>query len=245
MGAELSIRDLRTKVSDGDRTFQVRVDSLHLEGGMALGLTGFSGTGKTMLLETLGLLRSCEQGGEYTLSLNGQSLPLIHRDKSGILSPAKIRAKHFGIVPQSGGLLPFLTTAENIALSQNLCRRIDPDWQSSLIEYLGLTGLETLLPSALSIGQRQRVAIARALAHRPALVIADEPTAALDPKASEDVMELLFSAAAQNGSIVLVSSHDVELLDAFEVSRAQLRVENSSSPNFLESVLHVAGAKPS
>lgn len=239
MPAHLTIQNLGVSLSDGDRRFTLSVPEMALAPGEVVGLTGPSGTGKTMLLEVLGLLRRPEPGGTYCLKDDAGSgtIDLIKSWTSKDRTPPDLRGDCFGFVPQSGGLLPFLTVAENIELSQRIAEREDSDWQHELTQRLGLADIISLRPPALSIGQRQRVSIARALAHRPAFVIADEPTAALDPEAAEIAMGLLIEAATSGGSGVMISSHDLTLLDRFPMTRLALTItSDKGSPSVTSSL---------
>ena len=123
-----------------------------------------------------------------------------------------LRAAHVGVVLQTGGLLPSLPVRENAALSQRLLGRPDPEWIDHLLAGLDLAQLADRMPSQLSIGQRQRVAIARALAHRPALVLADEPTASLGIDHGPAALDLLLNLARDSQAALLIVSHDIELL---------------------------------
>lgn len=237
MAAALDIAGLGVSLADGDRGFSLQVPALRIAAGEAVGLTGPSGSGKTLLLELLGLLRAPDPGGRYRIAgEDGQELDLAALwSRRGRI--ARLRGRIFGFVPQTGGLLPFLTLAQNVALPQRICRRPDPDLAADLIARLGLAPVAGLRPERLSIGQRQRAAIARALAHRPRVVIADEPTAALDPENAARAMELLFEAAARTGSAVIVSSHDIGLLDRFTLTRYRLEPEPGRPPNRPASLL--------
>jgi len=238
MSASLVINGLSVSLSDNERRFTLAVPDLSLAQGEVVGLTGPSGTGKTMLLEVLGLLRR-PTGGAYRLTDDAEDIDLTalwSLARTGPDAP-QVRATHFGFVPQSGGLLPFLSVAENIALSQRIADRPDPAWQAGLTDRLGLASLVDLTPAALSIGQRQRVAIARALAHRPAFVIADEPTAALDPDAAVAAMGLLIEAATAGGAGVIISSHDLALLDRFEMRRIALSITSDAGSAEVTSTL--------
>lgn len=242
MGARLDISDLSVTVRDSERAFRLRVDRLSLGSGDAVGLSGASGTGKTLLLELLGLLRRPDPVGRFDIQLEDTVVDVAALITGSSMSrdAPTLRGEIFGFVPQSGGLLPFLNVAENIALSQRIARRDDPAWRAELAERLGLQTLSALMPAALSIGQRQRVAIARALAHRPPFVIADEPTAALDPENAEGALALLIEAARAGGSAVLVSSHDLALLDRFDLSRLHLRVISPPGSTTVTSALELA-----
>ena len=225
MSARLIIDDVAVSLADRERRFTLEIPQLRIDTGAAIGLTGPSGTGKTLLLELLGLLRRPSACGQFRITADGAgSVDLAAVWAGGPVSAPDVRAHSFGFVPQSGGLLPFLSVAENIALTQRVSDREDRDWRDHLIGQLGLSDVQRLRPGALSIGQRQRVAIARALAHRPAFVIADEPTAALDPGAASTAMGLLIDMAVSGGAGVIISSHDLNLLDQFPMRRVALRL---------------------
>lgn len=244
MPSALHMAGLSVSVADADRSFRLEVDALELHAGEVVGLTGPSGTGKTMLLEVLGLLRRPDQGGRYRIDAGGQAIDAAAvwtGPGAGRRAP-DLRGRLFGFVPQSGGLLPFLSVAENIALSQRIAGRVDHAWRDDLMARLGLAPLARLRPDALSIGQRQRVAIARALAHRPPFVIADEPTAALDPDNAGTAISLLIDAARAGGSAVLISTHDWGLLDRFGLPRLRLGLTGDHSNTHVTSALSTEGA---
>jgi putative ABC transport system ATP-binding protein len=239
----LGIAGLRVALADADRRFALVIDRLDLAAGDIWGLTGQSGTGKTLLLELLGLMRRPAPGGDFVLGEAGtgaedrsHDIAALWRGPSGVARAAELRGRLIGFIPQTGGLLPFLTLAENVALTQRISGRIDADWRAHLLDRLGLSAYARLMPGALSIGQRQRAAIARALAHRPPLVLADEPTAALDPDTAAEAMRLLIGMAGEGGAAILVSSHDVALLDRFPMRRLRLEAREIA-PGTVESRL--------
>ncbi len=223
--AGLRIEGMQATLRDGDRLFRLEVERLHVAPGRMLALTGASGSGKTLLLEMLGLLRRPDRVARHVWrSADGAVTELGGLWAAGARSPAlsAARAGLFGFVPQSGGLLPFLDVRANVALPQQLAGREDQRWCVELLERLALSDVARLLPTALSIGQRQRAAIARALAHRPPFVIADEPTAALDPEAADTALGLLLETASAGGTGVLLSSHDLDRVTRLGIPQARL-----------------------
>nr|WP_321249150.1 ATP-binding cassette domain-containing protein [uncultured Ruegeria sp.] len=238
MSAQLLLEGVSVSLSDQERRFTLEVPGLSLTSGEAIGLTGPSGTGKTLLLETLGLLRRPTTAKKFLIGVGEDGLDFGGIWSNPSMSPAEIRGTMFGFVPQSGGLLPFLTVADNVALSQKIVGMDDPGWRSELLQRLGISEISALYPGALSIGQRQRVAICRALAHRPAFVIADEPTAALDPGAASTAMGLLIDMAISGGAGVIISSHDLDLLDQFSLRRIALGLVDPANQSNVISQLH-------
>lgn len=217
----LSIGTLSTRLTDADRRFALDVANLDIDSGAVLAVTGASGTGKTLFLELMGLLRAPEPGAAFAWHGPDGTVDLAALWAKGPRNPAlaRLRGQLFGFVPQTGALVPYLSVTENVTLTQDIAGRRDPARAAQLLDRLGLGGVARLAPAALSIGQRQRVAIARALAHRPAFVIADEPTAALDPEAADAAMDLLLSIATAEGTGIILSSHDLGRLDRLGLPR--------------------------
>ncbi|MCV6584883.1 MAG: ATP-binding cassette domain-containing protein [Marinibacterium sp.] len=214
MTSRLRADGLGCTLSDGERRFEFRADGLVIQSGEVVALAGPSGSGKTLLLELLALLRAPDPGAVYALERDGQSqdLAALWSSADGRAAIAETRSRIFGFVPQTGALLPFLSARDNITLTQDIAGKRDRAYVDDLIAHLGLSEVAGLRPDHLSIGQRQRVAVARALAHRPQVIIADEPTAALDPDAADRVLSLLLSLARGSGCAVLLSSHDLPLV---------------------------------
>lgn len=128
-----------------------------------------------------------------------------------LLAPLRTRA--FGFMLQTGGLFPFLTVGENIALSNQLLG-IPPDqhWLDYLVDNLQVRAKLSAYPKQLSVGERQRVAFIRSIAHKPAVLLADEPTAALDPDKAQTLIELISQCVHEQGISALIVSHDWDLL---------------------------------
>lgn len=243
----LVLEDVSVALTDGDRSFELRLDQLALRRGEVTGLTGPSGTGKTLLLELLGLMRRPGREGVFLLAERSgttHDLAALWRSSSASAGAARLRGTLLGFVPQTGGLLPFLTLAENVALSQRIAGREDAGWRAHLLDRLGLAAFAGLRPGALSIGQRQRCAIARALAHRPEFVLADEPTAALDPDTAAEAMGLLIEAAREGGAAALISSHDLALLDRFPLRRLRLEASTPKPGHVVSHLNEHAEAAP-
>jgi putative ABC transport system ATP-binding protein len=123
-----------------------------------------------------------------------------------------LRSRHIGYVLQHGGLLPYLSVRRNITLSRELLGLEAGTVAEDLAAKLGIQGHLDKLPSALSVGQRQRAAIGRALAHEPPIVIADEPTAAIDPVNSHRIMALFVELVEELGVTLILATHAHELV---------------------------------
>lgn len=175
--------------------------SIDLHAQRFTAVMGASGSGKSTLLHCLAGL---DQPTSGRILLGGTDLGGL--DESAL---TVIRRERIGFVFQDGNLLPHLTAAENIALGASLSgRRPDRAWQDELIERLGIGDRLRHLPSQLSGGQRQRVAVARALLGRPDLVVADEPTGALDSDSSRSLMDMLRACVDEVGQTVVMVTHD-------------------------------------
>lgn len=223
----------------GDEQFRVDTPPVRLLPGDILALTGPSGCGKSTVLEVLGLVLDPDAGSRCIWFVGAGAKPmdvLENRMRGAEGVRARLRARALGFVMQSGGLLPFLQVRENIALPRSLAGQ--DEWDPSADELVDTLGIRRLLdrwPAGLSIGERQRVAVARALAHNPWLLLADEPTAALDPARGERVMRLLVEIVRDRGRIGIIVTHDSDLVQRLGLRhmRAQL-AENSRSALFRE-----------
>ncbi|MBV9834507.1 MAG: ATP-binding cassette domain-containing protein [Alphaproteobacteria bacterium] len=223
----IALRDLIKRRSASGTTFELSVPALDVPRGGCLALCGESGSGKSTLLDILALASRPDSVKAFALSAQARQrsdvAALWQRGGTDRLAP--LRARHLGYVPQTGGLFAFLRVRDNIALPRRLLGMQDDGTVEHLAERLGVADQLRKKPSALSVGQRQRVAIARALAHGPALVLADEPTASVDPATAETVMALLLEQAAQNGAAVVVASHDWARIQKLGLPRLHPRIE--------------------
>ena len=203
----LVIDGIERRFEQGPRALNVlQGASLTLAAGEVVALVGPSGSGKSSLLHIVGLLEKPDGG---TISLGGAVI-----DNENEATRTALRLQHIGFVYQAHNLLPEFTAQENIALPARLAGRARASAiQDALIalERLGLADRATHLPSQLSGGEQQRVAIARALANQPSLVLADEPTGSLDAAAGEKVADLLFAEAREQGTAILLATHDLDL----------------------------------
>ena len=194
--------------SAGGATFELSVPHLSIARGEKVALVGPSGCGKSTLLDLLSLIATPDSVDRFRLDCGDRAVDLAGAMLGGRVNLlAGIRRRSIGYVLQTGGLLPYLTVRQNISLS---CRLLDlpPDGRvAAIAERLEIAAQLDKLPAALSVGERQRAAIARAVVHRPAIAIADEPTAALDPVNAEGVMRLFMELADEAGCTTVIATH--------------------------------------
>ena len=176
---------------------------LHVGAGELVSIMGASGSGKSTLLNIIGILDNYDSG-EYKLDnmlIKGQSET----------ENALLRSKYIGFVFQSFNLINFKNAVENVALPlyyQGVARRKRNDLALAMLEKVGLKEWAKHMPNEMSGGQKQRVAIARALISSPKIILADEPTGALDSKTSQEVMELLTNVNRELGLTVVIVTHE-------------------------------------
>ena len=185
--------------------------SLALHAGETAVLLGPSGSGKTTLLSILGCLLTPDAG---ELHVGGARVPL-----DDATARTELRRTRLGFVFQQAQLLPFLSIRENLTLvaeNAGLTHADADNRASASLARLGLDVHREKLPGQLSGGQRQRVAIARALIHRPPVILADEPTAALDWEHGRAVADLLVAQAREAHAALLVVTHDTRLVPRFD-----------------------------
>ncbi|MGE3650077.1 MAG: ABC transporter ATP-binding protein [Reyranellaceae bacterium] len=226
----IALRDLTKRRTASGAVFELSVPALDVPRGGCLALCGESGSGKSTLLDILALASRPDSAKAFALSAQPRQRSDIAAlwAHGGTDRLAPLRARHLGYVPQTGGLFAFLRVRDNIALPRRLLGLPDDGTVEHLAERLGVADQLRKKPSALSVGQRQRVAIARALAHGPALVLADEPTASVDPATAETVMALLLDQASLNGAAVVVASHDWARIKELGLTRLHPRIERQA-----------------
>ncbi|ASC71994.1 ABC transporter ATP-binding protein [Halomicronema hongdechloris C2206] len=201
------VRGLNYAFGRGDLRKQVLFDiGLDLPKGQIVIMTGPSGSGKTTLLTLIGALRRASDGslqvlGRELVGLNDRQLVAVRRN--------------IGFIFQSHNLFESLTAAQNVEMAVELTGRFQSKRQQALdiLTQLGLKDRADYKPEALSGGQKQRVAIARALVNQPQLILADEPTAALDKKSGRDVVMLMQRLAQEENRTILMVTHDNRILD--------------------------------
>ncbi|MGK7952547.1 MAG: DevA family ABC transporter ATP-binding protein [Xenococcaceae cyanobacterium] len=182
--------------------------NLEIEAGEIVILTGPSGSGKTTLLTLIGGLRSVQSGSLCTLGKE-----LFQASEAELV---KLRGQ-IGYIFQAHNLLPFMTAQQNVQMSLELDRGLSDrqiiSQAQDMLAAVGLAERANYYPDNLSGGQKQRVAIARALANQPKLILADEPTAALDSKSGREVVNIMYRLVKENHSTILLVTHDTRILD--------------------------------
>ena len=195
--------------------YSLHVRHLALEEGAKVAIAGPSGCGKSTLLDLLGMVLSPDSGKVFRFSPKGSQADILKLWAAGNTDAmARLRLKHIGYVLQTGGLLPFLSVADNMALTGRMNGLQEKELEkrvTSLAKSLDIFHLLSSLPASLSIGERQRAAIGRALAPHPSLILADEPTAALDPLHAERVLQEFIHAADRLHSTLVMVTHDTAL----------------------------------
>jgi putative ABC transport system ATP-binding protein len=205
----IAIKNLNHYYGKGALRKQILFDiNLEIYPGEIVIMTGPSGSGKTTLLSLIGGLRSVQEG---SLNFLGEELVGVSQNKL-----VQMR-RNIGYIFQAHNLLGFLTAKQNVQMAVELNDNISQtEAVAKSKAMLGSVGLEERVdyyPDNLSGGQKQRIAIARALVNRPPLVLADEPTAALDKQSGRDVVEIMQSLAKNQGTTILLVTHDNRILD--------------------------------
>ena len=205
----VTIKNLNHAFGKGELRKPVLFDvDLNIYAGEIVIMTGPSGSGKTTLLTLIGGLRSLQNG----------SIKVLGQELYGASKEELVRVRsQIGFIFQSHNLLSCLTVEQNVRMSLRLHQDIEFDRRSKMtthiLEEVGLEDRLNFYPDNLSGGQQQRVAIARALVSKPQLVLADEPTAALDSKSGRNIVEIMQQLAKEQGCTILLVTHDNRILD--------------------------------
>lgn len=204
----IALQEIRKSYTIGNNTLQVlKGINLDVEKGEMVSIMGSSGSGKSTLLNIIGILDSFDEGSYL---LDGNNISNLTESKA-----AEYRSRFIGFVFQSFNLVSFKTALENVALPLYYQKVSRSKRNKRALEYLERVGLKDWaghLPNELSGGQKQRVAIARALITNPKIILADEPTGALDSATSHEVMDLL-TAINKDGNTVIIVTHEQDIAE--------------------------------
>jgi len=177
--------------------------------GEQMVLVGKSGCGKTTLLHTIAGITRADAG---EIKIDG--IDIANLSEAGV---DKVRAVKIGYVFQTFNLLPGFTALENVLLGMTFARgRKDPARARQLLDRVGLSHRSTHKPTALSVGEQQRVAVARALANRPSILLADEPTANIDPRNQQKIIDLIRDSCREESVSLIIVTHSLEVAGQFE-----------------------------
>ena len=237
-----SLRNVTRQHTAGGTGFQLVVPRLDIPAGAKLALVGESGSGKSTLLELLAMILRPTDCDQFTFSPATEE----HQDIARIWARndadalGDLRCQHIGYVLQNGGLLPFLSVRDNIVLSCRLLHRPVEGVAEQWADKLQIGQQLDKYPSELSVGQRQRVAIARALAHQPTVLIADEPTASIDPVNSERIMNLMAGLVDELGVTLIVASHEHALVRQVGLTMVDHDLEVRDDNNTRVTIANVA-----
>jgi putative ABC transport system ATP-binding protein len=210
----VEVRGISKHFGEGPtRVDALREVSLDVYPGTVIGLRGPSGSGKSTLLNVIGCILEPNSG---SMLLNRE---LVYDGKWLRTDLRSLRLEKIGFIFQSHNLLPFLNAWENVAVARILAGASPAQAKSRALELLAYLGIERrgdAMPGELSGGEAQRVAIARALANDPRIILADEPTAALDSQRAGTVMDMLRKVAAERRTAVIVVTHDEKIFDRLD-----------------------------
>ncbi len=223
----LAVTDLKKSFTapDGERVDIVSVPQFSLAAGEQMALRGESGSGKTTFLNMIAGILAADSG---RVELDGAEMTALSEPKRD-----RLRAEKLGYIFQTFNLLQGYTVLENVVLGMSFGPRgADRKHAREVLERVGLGHRLDHYPKQLSTGQQQRVAVARALANRPKLVLADEPTGNLDRKHAADALKLIREVCREEGSALLLVSHDELVLGQFESRKdfADINVAMKGAP---------------
>ena len=219
--------------------YTLHIPDLQIMAGGTLAITGPSGSGKSTALDILGMALQPDQAERFVLNVGGKAADVAdcwNRGDQDTL--ATLRLRHMGYVLQTGGLLPFLSARDNMEMTARLKGVADVrDRVEKLAGSLGIARLLGAMPGQLSVGERQRVAIIRALASGPAVILADEPTAALDPYHAGTVLDMFLQAVNDLGVTLIMVTHDQDTVRSRGLKELKIHIvpdNNGASRAVLE-----------
>jgi len=214
----LELQTTLKRREQGGITFELQVPKLELQRGQFVAIVGESGCGKSTLLDILALVSrptTCSQFIYYenneTEKPKATDLKYLWENEAEN-ALATLRCSRFGYVLQTGGLLPFLTVLQNLQLPSKINGYHHDKQIKELAERFGVGGLLDKKPQYLSGGQRQRVAILRAISHHPHIILADEPTAAVDKTRAKNIVRDFSDLAQESGTTIVMVTHDQDLV---------------------------------
>lgn len=211
----ISISNAVLKRGRREDVFSLTIESFNLGEGEFVSLLGPSGSGKSTMLDLLGLVLKPVAADTFTLEFRGGEV-FTNVHLRGNAELMRVRRRHFGYILQSGGLIGSMNVRDNIMLAARFSdKKFNRENFDRILELLQIGNLLGRKPRELSGGQRQRVAIARAMVHNPDVVLADEPTAAIDHKLANEVCGMLHHAAKEVGCSIVMVTHDRELVKSY------------------------------
>ena len=194
---------------DGSRLPILDIPQFDVTNGEQMALVGKSGCGKTTLLHTIAGITRADAG-----EINIDGIDIAKLSEAGV---DKVRADRIGYVFQTFNLLPGFSAFENVLLGMTFARgRKDPQRARQLLDRVGLSHRATHKPTALSVGEQQRVAVARALANKPSLLLADEPTANIDPRNQKKIVDLIRDTCREESVSLIIVTHSLEVAGQFQ-----------------------------
>jgi ABC-type lipoprotein export system ATPase subunit len=213
---------------DGSVVPVIDIPEFRLGDGEQVALIGSSGSGKTTLLHLIAGILTPDSG---KIIFSGGADNQVDISQFGEAQRDIFRGMYIGYIFQTHHLLPGFTALENVLLGMSFTgRKHDPAWAKRLLSEVGLSDRLQYKPAKLSVGQQQRVAVARALANRPRVVLADEPTGALDPANAQQVLDLIRSLCTEIRASLVLVSHDMDIARQLprQVSLAELNRASTS-----------------
>jgi len=236
-----SLRDVvKSRVAEG-AGFRLRIPKVDILPREHVALVGHSGCGKSTLLDMLALVLHPDDAACFEMRTGEGAEALdVHQlwQRKGQNRLSLLRKQYIGYVLQQGGLLPYLTVRENIELPRQLLGLPEDDTVNSISRVMGIHRQLDKLPGLLSAGERQRVAFARALAHRPKILLADEPTASLDPITARKIMGVVMELVKGLDITLIIASHDWAHVYKMDLRSLHQEAEVVEGGKIYESTFH-------